>query len=182
VASFVVTGPYAWDSTLLGALLLLVLIGYGRFPLTSRETIGMAAAAAFAEVFLVGRFIDVTFAQNDRTWLTDWPIKKLDTRENLDIPNPDGGLHTLLLWCVLLAVSYVVLIALDTSRGRSLREALRMPAGAAGVTERIRGAVRASAAARQNSPEAPAAPEPRGHEDEKESDQGVSGNEPPSPR
>jgi hypothetical protein len=59
LASFVIPGPYAWDTTMLGVLLLLILIGYGHFPRTAREAVGTAAAVAFVLLFTFGRFLDI---------------------------------------------------------------------------------------------------------------------------
>jgi hypothetical protein len=128
LGAFVTVGPYDWGSTLLGALLLLVLIGYGHFPSSGRQMIGTAAASAFALLFLVGRWPDMWFAnrvvnRQRLTWMTDWPVKG-GTASGVD-QNSGLGVHTLMSWMVLFCVSCLVLRLLATSRGRRVRRWLK---------------------------------------------------------
>jgi hypothetical protein len=48
LASFVIPGPFDWGSTLIGLMLVLVLVGYGKKPRDWRERLGMASARASA--------------------------------------------------------------------------------------------------------------------------------------
>lgn len=122
LASFVVTGPYAWDTTLLGLLLLSLLAGYGHLPRTRGQLFALSAALGFVLLFVLGRFIDVWLAENGRTWLTDWPVDGGVERESYDKPSPSGGDRTLAVWLVLSLLSLGTLRLLDSDKCRRLRK------------------------------------------------------------
>jgi hypothetical protein len=122
LASFTIPGPYGWDTTMLGAILLLVLVGYAEVPRTQRETIALAAAAGFTLVYLLGHFLD------DLLDLSDWPEwdegfddmgGTTNVRENLDRPHENGGWQTLLLWAGLTATVYIGLTVYRARGGRA---------------------------------------------------------------
>jgi hypothetical protein len=85
LASFVIPGPFDWGSTLIGAVLLLVLIGYGTRPTTWRAAVGTASAAAFTMLLALGRPLNLV------TWPHD---RKLDDY----VPDPNAGTNLWVVW------------------------------------------------------------------------------------
>ncbi len=114
LASFVVPGPYAWDTVMLGLLLGFVLLGYGEMPTNAREALGMAAAIGFVLLFVSGHFLD------DWLDLSGWPERKV-TREVGDVPDEEGGKSTLILWLVYSSAAWLGLFI-------AIRRAPRVPA------------------------------------------------------
>jgi hypothetical protein len=132
LASFVIPGPFGWDTTMLGALLLLILVGYAEVPQRRKEAAALAGATGFALVYLFGHFLD------DWLHLSGWPEwnKGFDdngsvtnVRESLDRPHEGGGWQILLLWTGLTAVVYVLLRLFRRSRSRSAGSARRAEPG-----------------------------------------------------
>jgi hypothetical protein len=105
LASFVVPGPFDWGSTLIGAILLVVLCAYGGVPSGPgawRRGLGMAAAAAFCSLLILGRPLDNAFN------LTQWPKDEkgeLALRDDAR-PNPDAGIELGLFWLALFGLWY----------------------------------------------------------------------------
>jgi hypothetical protein len=122
LASFVIPGPYSWDTMMLGALMLIILLGFAEIPQTRREAAGVAAAMAFALLFLLGRLVDDTL--NLSRW-PEWDEGVADdgtwtaVRENLDRPKESSGWETLLFWLGLFIVSLFGLRLLVTKRGKN---------------------------------------------------------------
>jgi hypothetical protein len=109
IASFTIPGPFDWGSTLIGVILLMVLLAYGAVPTewafaNCRRAIGMAAAAAFCLVQIIGRPLDfvVRTGVDPYRRLSHWPVRKI-TRDE-DVPNPNAGWELALLWLLLLCL------------------------------------------------------------------------------
>lgn len=107
LASFVIPGPFDWGSTLIGVILLLVLVAYGGVPRgtgAGRRGLGMAAAAAFCLVLVLGRPFD------EILHLTQWPADEADpsklARRDEARPNPDAGVELGLFWLTLFLLCY----------------------------------------------------------------------------
>jgi hypothetical protein len=105
LASFVIPGPFDWGSTLIGAILLVVLCAYGGVPSGPRawqRGLGMAAAAAFCWLLILGRPFDNAFK------LTQWPKERSGELARRDDarPNPDAGIELGLFWLALFGLCY----------------------------------------------------------------------------
>jgi len=91
LAIVLLPGPYDFGSTMIGAVLLAVLVGYGTWPHRPREAVGFAAAAALTLVLLLGLPLDRMFN------FTDWPPGK--TRDSY-APWWDHGWPELTGWLI----------------------------------------------------------------------------------
>ena len=101
---------------MLGAILLIILAGYGHLPESRRQAAGTAAAAGFALLFLVGHFLDDTLR------LSGWP-EAVGKREDLDKPHEDGGWEIALTWLALFIISLGALRCLVSDKGAKVRAA-----------------------------------------------------------
>jgi hypothetical protein len=103
LVSFTIPGPFDWGSSLIGLILLAVLLAYGAWPegvspASARRAIGMAAAAAFCALQILGRPLDfvVGSGPDARRLLSHWPDPSI--KRDDDIPDPGAGLELLGFW------------------------------------------------------------------------------------
>jgi hypothetical protein len=109
LVSFTIPGPYDWGATLIGVILLAVLVAYGEMPqglsiAEVRRAIGLAAAAAFCLLLILGRLLDIVVGSGSDAHhlLSNWPYPSIKRDE--DVPDPNSGWQTGLLWLFLFVV------------------------------------------------------------------------------
>jgi hypothetical protein len=92
LATFIQPGIFALDSTLVGALLLGVLAGYGEAPTSLRQVLGFAVALAFCALLIIGFLVD--------------DLVGLTSDEHVPGNKHLAGWQTLVTWLFLLFIAY----------------------------------------------------------------------------